>query len=427
MALIEFVAVTLSESDSSRLWGRNLEFPKTASLAEGHTVEIIGWVLGRQSPAVAVEVSAEGRLIQRVPVNIQRSDVAALYPQAGEGERSGFRAEIHTSSISELELIVQVVLRDQSRVPLGVIRARRRWREDLNVASTPLISVIIPCYNQGHFLTEAIESVLAQTYPHFEIVVIDDGSKDNAEEVAGGYPGVRYIRQENSGLAAARNTGLRRSRGGYIVFLDADDRLMPNALEDGLTAFAAHPESAFVAGHCTPITVDGTRFPIFEQACVDQDPYAGLLSKCFIYPPATVMFRRSVFETVRNFDTSVSPCADYDLYLRIAKDFPISCHHHVVAEYRKHGANMTRDSALMLKSAHTVLGLQRKHAKQKPAWKMAYKKGIRFIQQCYGTPLIEEIRAHVTTHEMRQAIRKLLALLRYYPQGIVPLLRRGRS
>jgi len=60
-------------------------------------------------------------------------------------------------------------------------------------------------------------------------VVIDDGSKDNAEEVAGGYPGVRYIRQENSGLAAARNTGLRRSRGGYIVFLDADDRLMPNA------------------------------------------------------------------------------------------------------------------------------------------------------------------------------------------------------
>jgi hypothetical protein len=91
MALIEFVAVTLSESDSTRLWGRNLEFPKTASLAEGHTVEIIGWVLGRQSPAVAVEVSAEGRLIQRVPVNIQRSDVAALYPQAGEGERQRLR------------------------------------------------------------------------------------------------------------------------------------------------------------------------------------------------------------------------------------------------------------------------------------------------------------------------------------------------
>jgi len=326
--------------------------------------------------------------------------------------------------MSELALIVQAVLRDQSRVPLGVIRARRRWREDLNLAGTPLISVIIPCYNQGHFLTEAIESVLVQSYPHFELVIIDDGSTDNVEEVAGRYPGVRYIRQENSGLAAARNTGLRRSRGDYLIFLDADDRLMPDALERGLTAFAAHPESAFVVGHCTPITVDGTSFPGSEQACVDRDPYAALLSKCFIYPPATVMFRRSVFETVRNFDTSVSPCADYDLYLRIAKDFPISCHHHVVAEYRKHGANMTRDSALMLKSAHTVLGSQRKHAKQKPAWKMAYKKGIRFIQECYGTPLVAEIRAHVETHDMRLAIRKLLALLRYYPQGIVPLLRR---
>ena len=421
MAIIEFVAVTLSESDSTRLWGRNLEFPQAGSQAEGHTIEIIGWVLGRQAPAVAVEVSTEGRLLRRVPVNIQRSDVAAHYPQAGEGERSGFRAEIHTSGMRELELIVEAVLRDQSRVPLGVIRARRRWREDSNVASTPLISVVIPCYNQGHFLTEAIESVLAQSYPHFEVVVIDDGSKDNVEEVAGRYPGVRYLRQENSGLAAARNTGLRRSRGDYLVFLDADDRLMPNALEVGLTAFAAHPESAFVAGHCRPITVDGTWFPVAEQACVDRDPYAALLSKCFIYPPATVMFRRSVFETVLNFDTSVSPCADYDLYLRIAKDFPICCHHKVTAEYRKHGTNMTRDSALMLKSALTVLGSQRKYARQKPAWKESYKRGIRFAQECYGPPLVEQLRTNVRSGHTRQAIATFLTLLQYYPKGIFSL------
>ena len=107
---------------------------------------------------------------------------------------------------------------------------------------------------------------------------------------------------------------------------------MPNALEAGLAAFATHPESAFVVGHCKPITVDGTPFPDSEQPCVDRDYYAALLSKCFIYPPATVMYRRSVFESVRNFDITVSPCADYDLYLRIAKEFPIYCHHQVVAD-----------------------------------------------------------------------------------------------
>src|ERR687897_2148299 len=74
-----------------------------------------------------------------------------------------------------------------------------------------LVSVVIPCYNQAHFLGEAIESVLAQDYPHFEIVVVDDGSTDNTSEVASGYAGVRGIRQENRGLAEARNTGIRHS------------------------------------------------------------------------------------------------------------------------------------------------------------------------------------------------------------------------
>src|SRR5918997_500688 len=107
-----------------------------------------------------------------------------------------------------------------------------------------LVSVVIPCYNQAHFLGEAIESVLSQTYPHFEVVVVDDGSTDNTQEVAARYPGVRYIRQENQGLAGARNAGIRRSNGSFLVFLDADDRLLPRALEAGLKALKEHPECA---------------------------------------------------------------------------------------------------------------------------------------------------------------------------------------
>src|SRR5215203_4293252 len=83
-------------------------------------------------------------------------------------------------------------------------------------ADRPLVSVVISCYNQAHFLDEAIESVLAQSHPNFEIIVVDDGSTDNTSEVASRYQKVRIVRQDNQGLSAARNAGLAESRGGYV-------------------------------------------------------------------------------------------------------------------------------------------------------------------------------------------------------------------
>src|SRR5215217_1494790 len=98
----------------------------------------------------------------------------------------------------------------------------------------PLISVIIPCYNQAKYLGEAIESVLGQTYRNFEIIVVDDGSTDDTVEVAGSYGEVECVEQENRGLAEARNAGVRASKGEYLVFLDADDRLLARAFEAGV-------------------------------------------------------------------------------------------------------------------------------------------------------------------------------------------------
>ena len=91
------------------------------------------------------------------------------------------------------------------------------------------VSVIIPCYGQAHFLGEAIESVLGQTHPA-EVVVVDDGSPDNTAEVAARYPGIRCVRQDNRGLGGARNAGFAVSKGDYVMFLDADDRLLPDEL-----------------------------------------------------------------------------------------------------------------------------------------------------------------------------------------------------
>ena len=98
---------------------------------------------------------------------------------------------------------------------MATISTKHKVAISTNKLLTPeagLVSIIIPCYNQAHFLHEAIQSVLAQTYPHREIFIVDDGSTDNTAEVTAGYRDVRYIRQENSGVSAARNTGLAKPR-----------------------------------------------------------------------------------------------------------------------------------------------------------------------------------------------------------------------
>jgi glycosyltransferase involved in cell wall biosynthesis len=210
------------------------------------------------------------------------------------------------------------------------------------------VSVVIPCYNQAHFLVEAIQSILAQSYPRVEIVVVDDGSTDDTSDVAARYPEVRLVRQDNQGLSAARNAGLRESEGEYVVFLDADDRLLPEALEVGLECMEANPECAFASGHCILIGPDGSPLFVPQQFRVERDHYIVLLRNNYIWNPATVIYRRYILGIVDGLDTSLSPAADYDLYLRIAKDFPVQCHDKVIAEYRQHGANMSGDSTLML-------------------------------------------------------------------------------
>ncbi len=177
----------------------------------------------------------------------------------------------------------------------------------------PLITVVIPCYKQAHYLGEALESVLAQTHSRREIIVVDDGSPDNTTEVAARYTGVRCISQSNQGLSAARNTGLRESTGEYLVFLDADDRLLPEALACGLERLRMHPDCAFVAGQYRFIASDGTPLPETPKPYGRRNHYLALLHDNFITMHAAVMYRRSVFETVGHFDVSLRAAEDYDI------------------------------------------------------------------------------------------------------------------
>src|SRR6187549_2424028 len=121
-----------------------------------------------------------------------------------------------------------------------------------------LVSVIIPTYNHARFLSEAINSAKKQDYTKVEIIVIDDGSTDDTAELIQGIKGIKYIRQENGGLSAARNTGYIHSRGDFLVFLDADDLLYPTAITTNLEILRKDPELAFVSGCHNIIDVYGS-------------------------------------------------------------------------------------------------------------------------------------------------------------------------
>jgi glycosyltransferase involved in cell wall biosynthesis len=254
--------------------------------------------------------------------------------------------------------------------------------------------------------------------------VVDDGSTDFTSRVAARYPWVHYIKQDNRGRSAARNAGLRESQGDYVVFLDADDRLMPEALKVGLECLDAHPECAYVSGHYKLIMADGAPLEQGQQQFVevDGDHYFALLCGNYIGMHATVMYRRSALEAVGGFDTSIRACEDYDLYLRVARKFSVFQHNRLIAEYRQHGTNTTRDFGLMLRSALTVLGTQRKSAKENQHYEQAYKRGVEYWHKWYGDPLVAEAKGHLRQCEWGAAVRGLLTLMRYYPQGLHRLL-----
>jgi SAM-dependent methyltransferase len=135
-----------------------------------------------------------------------------------------------------------------------------------------------------------------------------------------------------------------------------------------------------------------------------------------------VMYRRAVFDDVGGCDGSVSACADYDHYLRVARRYPVQRHGEQVAEYRQHRANMSRDYALMLTSALTVLHRQRKFVKANEHYRRAYEIGDRYWRRYYGDPLVGEVRTYMREGKWERALRGLSVLGRYYRQGIILLL-----
>jgi hypothetical protein len=209
------------------------------------------------------------------------------------------------------------------------------------------VSVVIPTYNSGRFLAQALDSVLAQTLPPEEVIVVDDGSRDDTSDRVKPYAGrVRVIRQENQGVAAARNRGLGEATGDVIAFLDADDVWHPRKLEMQVQALAENPDLVLLGtalfdwpGQVPAMTAVSTR---------DVTPvsYRRLVVKNYFATSALVV-RRQALEKAGTFDTALSGPEDYDLWLRVAALGPVgnlnlalTGYRSVVGSLSKHAVNM---------------------------------------------------------------------------------------
>ena len=227
----------------------------------------------------------------------------------------------------------------------------------VEVTANSLVSVIITAYNYGHYLEQAISSVLQQSHAAKEIIVIDDGSTDQTQELLAKYPLVKSYRTNRMGLSWARNIGTVAAKGQFLVFLDADDYLLPDALEQNLQQFAAKPHAAFVSGAHLRIDDAGNFIPHPEAPYKFEDNYLSLLQGNYIAMEATVMYRRELF-FLFHFNTQLEACEDYELNLQIARHLPVFSHREFIAVYRIHKKNMSANQERMLKAAILVLEQQ---------------------------------------------------------------------
>ncbi len=187
----------------------------------------------------------------------------------------------------------------------------------------PLVSVILPTYNRGWVLKEAIDSVLLQDYPHIELIVIDDGSTDNTQELLEPYRNrITILTQANKGVSAARNAGIKKSRGTLIALLDSDDAWDKRKISCQVEFFHAHPEAMICQTEEIWIRKGRRVNPKKKHQKPSGMIFEASLHLCLVSPSA-VMMRKELFDLKGYFNEDFMVCEDYDLWLRVSSTLPV--------------------------------------------------------------------------------------------------------
>jgi glycosyltransferase involved in cell wall biosynthesis len=298
------------------------------------------------------------------------------------------------------------------------------------MSAHPLISVIVPCYvttaHQAALLDETLRTVADQTSQSWELVVVDDGSPLPIEETVAAYGGT-LVRQINGGSAAARNTGIAQARGEYLVFLDADDHLLPSALDVAVGVFAAHPDSGFVVGPHEEMTFDGVPVPwTVEPPPLQTQLYHSLLGfDWYIIPPSAAMFRREVVETIGGFRDPWG-ADDLDFYLRAAYTFEAWCYQvPAVTRYRRYSQSSSRDGERMLHSTRAVYERNWETVRGNPVAEEAWHRGLQQLTNIFLDCVVENFVERARCGDHARATRSAQLLRDESPERWTALLTSG--
>ncbi len=214
---------------------------------------------------------------------------------------------------------------------------------------SPLVSVVIPTYNYARFVTHAVDSALAQTYSATEIIVVDDGSTDDTRHRLAPYrERIRYIWQENKGLSAARNTGIRHAKGGWVGFLDADDLWHPRKLEAQVGYLARHRDIGLLAVDCIEFSGEPGSWPAIAEL-VSPPAQAITVEQLAVrsrFGPSGALVRKACFDEVGLFDEAMRAAEDVDMWIRILSRYPIVKLQLPLFYYRLHPSSQSQDPFL---------------------------------------------------------------------------------
>lgn len=227
----------------------------------------------------------------------------------------------------------------------------------------PMVDVIVPAYNAARYLSVAIESVRAQTFEDWRIVLVNDGSTDDTAAIASRYAGqlgakLKYVEQPNQGLPAARNAAIRNSSAEYLALLDADDVWLPQRLEASLQCFENRPAVGLSYGFIAWIDAQGKILRTFAERQKHGEgkiaPY--IYMRSVHLPCPTITFRRKCVEEVGLFDESLRATEDRDLWLRIALRYEVALVPSLLAHYRTSAGSMSSDPERMLQAQLRFIG-----------------------------------------------------------------------
>jgi len=289
------------------------------------------------------------------------------------------------------------------------MQASPRASEALVAHESPAISVIIPVYNQAQFLGHAIDSVLAQTWKDYELIVVDDGSTDESGEVAKRYGSrLRYVRKANAGGASALNAGVRLAKGSWIAILPSDDMWEPSKLERQWRFIDIHPEAAFVYSDYLIIDSTGkpqrtTSHPVPPERARQR---IHLLRGCFING-GSVLLRKSLFEEIGGFDEGNRYAPDYDYWLRVTERYSAVRIPEPLLRYRVHSGQDSMRFRPIWKATYQVV---RKFLRREPAHVILVVLFLRFWDQLKD--LMVRLSAARSGREVAQHLGTILETLK---------------